>query len=153
MPSVLFVCLGNICRSPLAEGLFRHQVRRVHRGHEYTIASAGTGGWHEGDPPDHRSIAIAAQNGVDIAQQRAQKLRLTHFEECDLILAMDRQNLKDIKALAPSGSRADIAFYLDYTLGQSKDVPDPYYGQNKDFALVYDLCAKASLALLTNWQT
>ena len=148
MTAILFVCLGNICRSPLAEGVLRHHAAQSDQATRFEIASAGTGGWHQGEPPDHRSIQVAAHFGVDIAQQRAQKLRPEHFDDFDLILGMDRQNVKDIKAVMPDGTRAEIALYLDYALGMQKDVPDPYYGSHKDFEHVFGLCNRASEALI-----
>ena len=99
--SILFVCMGNICRSPLAEGIFRHLVAEAGLTGHFTIDSAGTGGWHEGEPPDRRSIATAQGHGIDIAGQRARRIRPTDFGSFDLILAMDRANLAALGKVAP----------------------------------------------------
>jgi protein-tyrosine phosphatase len=101
--SILFVCMGNICRSPLAEGIFGHLVAEAGLTDDFTIASAGTGGWHEGDPPDQRSIATAKSHGIDISGQRARRVRPRDFTDFDLILAMDRDNLAVLEKSAPHG--------------------------------------------------
>ncbi|MDC7677157.1 low molecular weight protein-tyrosine-phosphatase [Asticcacaulis machinosus] len=148
MISVLFVCLGNICRSPLAEGVFRHKVAEAGLSDQFFIDSAGTGGWHAGDPPDRRSIAVAARYGIAIHEQCARKLVREDFDRFDLILGLDRQNLSDIRRLQPTGTKAKVGLYLEQALGLRKDVPDPYYGGPKDFETVYGLCEDASVALL-----
>ena len=134
---VLFVCLGNICRSPLGEGLLRHHAARRDLSHLVEVASAGTGGWHQGDPPDHRSIAVARNYGIDISGQRARQLSEDDFDTFDLIFAMDRSNLRDIVNRAPHNSSADIHLFMDFVGGVSRDVPDPYYGDAGDFENVY----------------
>ncbi|ESQ77805.1 low molecular weight protein-tyrosine-phosphatase [Asticcacaulis sp. YBE204] len=148
MRSVLFVCLGNICRSPLAEGLFRHHVETAGLSDRFTIDSAGTGNWHKGEPPDRRSIAVAARYGVAIHEQCARQLHADDFHRFDLILGLDRDNVRNIRTLMPDDATATVALYLDEALGISKDVPDPYYGDARDFETVYNLCDKASVALL-----
>lgn len=143
---ILFVCLGNICRSPIAEGLFRHHLTLngiSHHAHD----SCGTGGWHHGEAPDHRIVSTAARLGVDISDLRARKLKPEDFEDFDLMLGMDRQNVRDIEAVRPKNSTTEVALYLDYALGQNKDVPDPYYGGARDFETVFKLCDEASQAL------
>jgi protein-tyrosine phosphatase len=149
MTAILFVCLGNICRSPLAEGLFRHHAAKAGMITRFMIDSAGTGGWHAGEAPDRRSIAVAAGHGVEIAYQKARKVRSDDFEHFDLILGMDRQNVMDLIKLRPKSAKAEVALYLDYALGAKKDVPDPFYGELPDFEGVYRLCDEASTALLT----
>lgn len=148
MTSVLFVCLGNICRSPLAEGLFRHHVARAGLSHAFRIDSAGTGGWHAGEGPDPRSVAVAARYGVDISAQSARQLHRDDFSRFDLILGLDRDNVRNIRRITPQDASARVALYLEEALGQEKDVPDPYYGDARDFETVYRLCDEASKALL-----
>jgi protein-tyrosine phosphatase len=143
--SILFVCLGNICRSPLAEGVFRAVL--AEHGKDLVIDSAGTGGWHAGQEPDRRSIAVAAKHGVDISGQRARKVLPEDFSRFDLILGMDRANVRDIKALAPPAMRDRIHLYLDFATGKAVDVPDPYYDSAEAFASVYRMIREASEAL------
>ncbi|MDD7909438.1 low molecular weight phosphotyrosine protein phosphatase [Pseudovibrio exalbescens] len=141
---VLFVCLGNICRSPLAEGLFTHHVTTHGVQDHYEIGSAGTGGWHVGNPPDPRSIAIAAQHGVDIGMQRAQQVHPKHFTNYNYLIGMDASNVERLHHLAPAGALAQIRMLLDE---QRKDVPDPYYEGPEGFALVYRMVNEGTLAL------
>jgi protein-tyrosine phosphatase len=148
MTAILFVCLGNICRSPLAEGLMRHAADTAGVSLRFTLDSAGCGGWHAGEPPDRRSIACAARHGLDISGQRARQVTAGDFDNFDLILGMDRDNVRHLTGLKPPGSRARIALYLQETLGRAKDVPDPYYGDDRDFEAVFALCAEASEALV-----
>ena len=143
--SVLFVCLGNICRSPLAEGVLRAVF--AERGKDLVIDSAGTGGWHAGEEPDRRSIAVAAKHGVDISGQRARKVLPEDFSRFDLILGMDKANLRDLKALAPRDARDRVHLYLDFATGKAGDVPDPYYEGAEAFASVYRMIREASEAL------
>ncbi|MBY5799362.1 low molecular weight phosphotyrosine protein phosphatase [Rhizobium leguminosarum bv. viciae] len=133
--SILFVCMGNICRSPLAEGIFGHLVAEAGFTGDYTIDSAGTGGWHEGEPPDRRSIATATSHGIDISGQRARRIRSSDFRDFDLILAMDRDNLAALEESALPG--ANIRLFGDIALGTGEDIPDPYYGVPEGFELVY----------------
>lgn len=129
---ILMVCLGNICRSPLAHGVLQHLAHL--RGIDWTIDSAGIGGWHVGNPPDHRAIAIAKLHGVDISEQRAQQFRDSHFDAFDHILAMDRENLRSLMDRAnTAGQRARIQLFLG-----DREVPDPYY-DNHLFEPVYQL--------------
>ena len=148
MTAILFVCLGNICRSPLAEGAMRHAAEAAGVAHRFTLDSAGCGGWHAGEPPDRRSIACAARHGLDISSQRARQVTADDFDAFDLILGLDRDNVRHLTRLQPPGSRARIALYLEQTLGRAKDVPDPYYGDDRDFEAVFALCAEASDALV-----
>lgn len=145
---ILFVCLGNICRSPLGEGLLRHRAAERGVSHLIETASAGTGGWHQGDPPDRRSIAVARRYGIDISAQRARQLTEGDFDSFDLIFAMDRSNLRDIVRRAPHNSSADIHLFMDFVSGASRDVPDPYYGDADDFENVYAMLDEGCRNLL-----
>lgn len=145
---ILFVCLGNICRSPLGEGILRHQADARGLSHLVSTDSAGTGGWHQGEAPDLRSIAVGRQHGVDISRLRARKLRSSDFNEFDMIFAMDRSNLRDIVRVAPHDSSADIHLFMDFVSGQQRDVPDPYYGDERDFQQVYDMLEEGCGRLL-----
>jgi len=126
------VCLGNICRSPLAEGIMQHLSDERHLG--WTIDSAGTGGWHVGEPPDRRSIRVAREHGIDISKQVCRKFRQSDFEDFDHIYVMDNYNLQDVLAMAPDEQSAKKVKLL---LGD-KEVPDPYY-DNSQFEPVFEL--------------
>jgi len=141
--SILFVCLGNICRSPTAEAIFR--VLAEGRGLE--IDSAGTSGWHDGNPSDPRASAEAARRGIDMSYIRSRKVLPEDFERFDLIVAMDAQNMRDLKAMQPAGSAAKLVKLLDYVpeLG-AIDVPDPYCEDN--FPEVLDMIEQACGRLL-----
>ncbi|HYJ53763.1 MAG TPA: low molecular weight protein-tyrosine-phosphatase [Allosphingosinicella sp.] len=129
---LLFVCLGNICRSPLAEAAFRVEAERL--GLDVEADSAGTGGWHAGAPPDRRAIAAALRNGVDIGQLRARKVIPADFDRFDHILALDEDNLADLEALRPASSRARLTMLLDHVPGRAGEaVADPYYGGAAQF--------------------
>lgn len=142
---ILFVCLGNICRSPTAEGVFRKMARNG--GVDVVIDSAGTGAWHLGQSPDARATAAAAKRGYDLTGQQARKLRAADFGDFDLILAMDSDNLTDIKAVQPAGSTARVHLFLDYAPQQPlRQVPDPYY--NDGFEDVVVLIEQACRGLL-----
>jgi len=130
--SVLFVCLGNICRSPLAEAAFRRTANGI--GLRAEIDSAGTGAWHIGHPPDPRAVSVAQRNGVDIRGLRARQVCPGDFHRFDHIVALDAANLADLRALQPSGSRAQLSLLLDHVEGRrGQPVADPYYGQDCDF--------------------
>ena len=137
MPTrVLFVCLGNICRSPLAEAAFQLEAER--RGLEVEVDSAGTGNWHEGEPPDRRAVAVAARHGIDISHLRARQVSRDDFERFDHILALDRENLAQLRALAPPGTRARLSLLLDHVAGREGDpVADPYYGGDAHFDVTW----------------
>jgi protein-tyrosine phosphatase len=144
---VCVVCLGNICRSPLGEGVLRQAV--MTRGLRIRIDSAGTGNWHVGKSPDKRSIAEARRRGVDISKQRARQWTTADFKSYDVILAMDSNNLKNLQALARSAEDADKVKLL---LPDGSDVPDPYYGNAEDFAHVYDLVEQAANHWIEQWK-
>jgi protein-tyrosine phosphatase len=133
MKSVLMVCLGNICRSPLAEAALRHVAERD--GLQLTVDSAGTGDWHIGHPPDSRAQAVARRlGGIDISGLRARQFGIDDFYRFDHILAMDEANLRDLLAMQPVDSAAKLSLLLDYLPGQEgKAVADPYYGEDAGF--------------------
>ncbi|KQV20465.1 protein tyrosine phosphatase [Rhizobium sp. Root1203] len=133
--SILFVCMGNICRSPLADGIFSQLVAEVGIADRFTIDSAGTGGWHQGDQPDRRSIATARHHGIDISRHRARRIRTEDFIDFDLILAMDRANIAELRNIAPQAD--NISLFGELALGTGEDIPDPYYGGIDGFELVY----------------
>ncbi len=146
-PSVLFVCLGNICRSPLAEGVFRQLAER--EGVDVEVDSAGTGDWHLGYAPDERAQAVAAKNGVDIAALRARLVTPEDFDRFDHIVAMDASNLANLEAMRPERSKAEIARLLDYAAETGvPDVPDPYYGGPEGFDETYRLVEAGAKGLL-----
>ena len=145
---ILFVCLGNICRSPLGEGILRHRAAERGLSHLVETASAGTGGWHRGEPPDRRSVAVARAHGIDISGQRARQLRAEDFDRYDLIFAMDRDNLRDIVRIAPHDSMADIHLFMDFVSGAARNVPDPYYGDDRDFEQVFAMVDEGCRSLL-----
>lgn len=148
---MLFVCLGNICRSPTAEGVMRHLVEEQGLSGEIELDSAGTGGWHVGDPPDPRAREAARRRGIVVAGA-ARQVDRSDFDEFDLILAMDRANLRDLRAAAPPDARAEITllreFDADSVGGGDLDVPDPYYGGPDGFDDVLALVDAACRGLL-----
>ncbi|MDF2389366.1 low molecular weight phosphotyrosine protein phosphatase [Nostoc ellipsosporum NOK] len=145
--SILFVCLGNICRSPLAEGVFRDVWAARGATRDILLDSAATSGWEVGSPPDPRSMAVAAHHGIDISRQRARKVTPQDFQRFDLILGMDRSNVADLKASAPAAMRDRVHLFLDFAQGKARDVPDPYYNGPEAFAEVYRMIREASEAL------
>ena len=144
---VLFVCLGNICRSPLAEGVFRHQVEAAGLADRFAIGSAGTGGWHEGKPPDERMCATARRRGLDISHQRARQLQAADVGAWDLVLVMDRSNLSNVRKLAPDATHGRLFRSYD-PAPDSDEVPDPYYGGPEGFEEVFDIVERTSASLL-----
>jgi protein-tyrosine phosphatase len=136
MTSVLFVCLGNICRSPLAEGILRHRLVGAGLERRVRVDSAGTGNWHAGKAPDPRSVEIAARNGIDLSGLRARQVGAADFERFDLILAMDHDNLAALERL---GSRSGLARRGNVRRFLQRDVPDPYYGGPEGFQAVFDM--------------
>lgn len=143
---ILFVCLGNICRSPTAHGVFRAMAEAG--GLPVEVDSAGTGGWHAGEPPDPRATAEAAKRGYDLSDLRARQVRAGDFDAFDLILAMDRANLAALERLRPTGSGTEVRLFLDYGDSPRDEVPDPYY--DGGFDLVLDLIEDASRGLLAD---
>lgn len=145
---LLMVCLGNICRSPLAEGAVRAHLDRA--GLDWIeVDSAGTGGWHAGEPPDRRSIAVAAGHGVDIRAQRARKLRRDDFHAFDWLLCADRSVLRDVRAAAPADASARSALLLEWAgQGDGLEIPDPYTGDAEDFRRVWTMIDSAAAAIV-----
>jgi protein-tyrosine phosphatase len=147
--SILFVCLGNICRSPLAEGVFRHLVRERGLDSSYEIDSAGTGGWHAGDPPDVRSADVARRNGVTL-EGVARQVSPTDFQRFDWIIAMDRENLSALESLRRrNGGGARLQLMRDFDPEpEDGEVPDPYYGGPDGFDHVYRMVRRSAEAML-----
>jgi len=143
---ILFVCLGNICRSPLAEGILQRQVAET--GLAIHVDSAGTGGWHIGDAPDPRSIAVAARHGIDIGRQRCRRVIQKDFERFDLIFGMDHRNVHQLRLLAPPAAQPRIHLFLDYALDTLMDVPDPYYAGDDGFETVYAMLSDGCSSLI-----
>jgi low molecular weight protein-tyrosine phosphatase len=143
-PAVLFVCLGNICRSPMAEAAFRAEAQRLHL--DVTVDSAGTGDWHEGEPPDPRALATARRHGVDAGVHRARQVARQDFARFTHIVALDRHNLAVLKRLRPSDSQADLSLLLDHVRGrEGQPVADPYYGGQDAFETAWaDVTAGAA---------
>ena len=145
---VLFVCLGNICRSPTAEGVFRHYVEQAGLSDKITIDSAGTAEWHIGKAPDPRTVAAAAKRGYDLSPLRGRQAQAEDFAKFDLILAMDKSNLRNLQAIQPADAKAELALYLPRFGISPDEVPDPYYGGEDGFELVLDMLEQASEVLL-----
>lgn len=151
MVNVLFVCLGNICRSPTAEGVFRGLVRAEGLSDVIATDSAGTSGWHIGAPPDERAQEAALRRGIDISDLRGRKSLAQDFHDFDYVLAMDRQNFRALSDLAPAGAENRLHMFLSFApeVGQS-EVPDPYYGGDDGFEQVLDMIEAASAGLLAH---
>ena len=147
-PSVLFVCMGNICRSPTAEGVFRHLVTAESFGPVH-IDSAGTHAFHASEPPDARAQAAALARGFDLSGQSARPLREQDYFEFNYILAMDLDNLQALKKRRPENGIATLRLFLDFAESGEREVPDPYYGGLNGFERVLDLVEDASTGLLT----
>ncbi len=149
MVRVLFVCLGNICRSPTAHAVFQQMVDEQGLGSTILVDSAGTGDWHIGRPPDPRASAAAQQRGVDMSALRARQFQADDFHNFDYILAMDEDNLRDILAQEPGSHSAQVGLFLDYaTHFEEREVPDPYYGGDEGFEHVLNLIEDAAKGLL-----
>jgi protein-tyrosine phosphatase len=146
---ILFICMGNICRSPTAEAVFRDIVRREGQGLKLRIDSAGTHAYHVGEPPDSRAIQAAHRRGVAMADLRARVVTREDFLHFDLLLAMDSDNATHLLRLAPAGQRDRVRLFLDYAPQAGvTDVPDPYYGGEAGFEQVLDLVEEAARGLL-----
>ncbi len=147
--SVLFVCMGNICRSPTAEGAFKRLLDESSLEISIRADSAGTHAYHIGHPPDDRALSAAASRGIDISDQRARKVADTDFETFDFVLEMDETDLELLLELSPADYHDRIKLFMDFApqLGR-RDVPDPYYGGSTGFELVLDLVEEASHGLL-----
>ena len=150
---VLFVCMGNICRSPTAEGVFRHLVQQQNLSHLIETDSAGTHAYHVGEPPDLRAQATATNRGVDISDLRARRVDVNDYEAFDYILAMDRDNYRMMTEQSPEHLADRIRLFLDFAeLHPESEVPDPYYGGVKGFERVFDMIQAASEGLLKDIQ-
>lgn len=144
---ILMVCLGNICRSPTAEAVLRHEAQR--RGVDVVVASCGTGGWHAGQGADPRTIRHAQRRGLDLLPHRARQLHDDDFAAYDHIFVMDGQNLRDVLARCPRVHQHKVRRFLD----DNADVPDPFYGEADGFEHVLDLCEAASARFLDTLTT
>lgn len=144
MTSILFVCLGNICRSPLAEGICRARLEAAGLAGRVRVDSAGTGDWHVGKPPDPRSVAVARAHGIDLTPLRARQVSRRDFTRFEHILAMDASNLSDLRALSPDKGGARLVRFLD------RDVPDPYFGGPDGFEQVFGMLSDGVDVLLAD---
>ena len=145
---ILMVCLGNICRSPTAEGVLRSMLQAQGLHEHISVDSVGTSGWHEGEPPDLRTIHAASNRDYDLSSQRSRPLVPGDFEEHDYILAMDQQNLRDLARVCPPGHHNKLGLLLQHGSTGRSQVPDPYEGSVAGFDEVLDLCENACAALL-----
>lgn len=150
--SVLFVCMGNICRSPTAEGVFRHVVKKANMEDQITIDSAGTHAYHIGESPDKRSQATAREHGINLSSQRAREAVSVDFERFDYIVAMDKSNYENLKRLTDSEEQQQkLSLFMQFSSEWDNDeVPDPYYGGDNGFDQVFDMVLSASNGLLEN---
>lgn len=149
-PRVLFVCLGNICRSPMAEAALRAQA--VSAGIALTIDSAGTGGWHVGQAPDTRAQAEALRHGIDISAYRARQVTVEDFRSFDFIYALDPQNLRDLQGIAPRRPVARLGLLMDLVPGrEGSAVIDPYYGDEQDFRATWDDVSAAARRIIAGF--
>ena len=150
---VLFVCLGNICRSPTAEGIFQKMVHESGLAKRIQIDSAGTTNWHQGRSPDPRTIAAAKKRDIDLSVLSARQVKVSDFEEFDYILAMDDSNLSDLKILKPADYSGHLGLFLEFgSQKKYREVPDPYHGGSEGFELVLDLIEDSAVGLLSSIQ-
>jgi protein-tyrosine phosphatase len=148
---VLFVCMGNICRSPTAEGAFRKRIEEHGLETEIAIDSAGTISYHVGEAPDSRAQAAARERGIELSELRARQISADDFHHFDYIIAMDEDNLRNILALDPGDGKAEVSLFLTFSENfEEHEVPDPYYGGNNGFQRVLDLIEDASSGLLAH---
>lgn len=151
MTRVLFVCLGNICRSPTGEGVFRHVAEEAGVLDRFETDSAGIGDWHVGQPPDSRAQAASKARGIDISGQRARQVTRADFGRFDYILAMDEDNLEALSMMRPEDSLAEVSLFLDFAPDAgTRAVPDPFFGGLEGFDHAYDLIDAASRGLLAH---
>jgi protein-tyrosine phosphatase len=144
-PSILFVCLGNICRSPLAEAAFVAEAARI--GLAVEVASAGTGNWHVGDPPDPRAQATALAHGIDISGYRGRQVKPADFRRFTHIVAMDADNLANLRRLAPPDATADLSLMLNHAGRPGQSVADPYFGDDAGFEITWNDVSVAAAGL------
>lgn len=146
---ILFVCMGNICRSPTAHGVFRRLVEEAGLSHRIRIDSAGTHAYHVGEPPDSRSQAAAARRGVEFSDLRARQVSAEDFERFDYVLAMDKDNLSHLRYMCPEAHRSKVGLFLEYAdTRRAREVPDPYFGGDRGFEKVLDLVEAGARGLL-----
>lgn len=146
---ILFVCMGNICRSPTAEGAFRNHLERLDLPLDVELDSAGTHGYHVGHPPDPRAVEAAARRGISLSGITARQIEIADFERFDLILCADTANRERVEAMRPETSKAEVRMILDFaTDADEVEVPDPYYGGEKGFERVLDLIESACEGLI-----
>ena len=153
--SVLFVCLGNICRSPLGEGILAHRLEEADLSDRVCVDSAGTGAWHQGEPPDPRSAEVALRHGIAL-RGRARRVTVEDFDEFDYIFAMDRTNLRDLRHMESQGAGgALLTLFRDFDPDQDGDldVPDPYYGGADGFDLMFDMVDRSCAAFVEHLLT
>ena len=148
---ILFVCMGNICRSPTAQGVFQHLVEAQGLADVIGIDSAGTHAYHVGERPDERASQAALRRGIDMSRQRARRVSERDFEEFDLVLAMDLANYEDLRGFCPPAYEEKLRLFLDYAPDtREREVPDPYYGGSRGFERVLDLVELAAAGLLAD---
>jgi protein-tyrosine phosphatase len=151
MVKILFVCLGNICRSPTAEGVFRNVVERAELQHRIEIDSAGTHAYHIGAPPDIRAQEAARRRGIELSGLRGRKATRLDIERFDYILAMDEENLQNLMAICPSGLEDKVRLFLEFAPARpEREVPDPYFGGEQGFERVLDMIEEAANGLLVH---
>jgi protein-tyrosine phosphatase len=148
MPQVLFVCMGNICRSPTAHAVFREQVRERGLVEQFVIDSAGTHDFHIGREPDRRAVETAAEQGFDMTDLRARQVQQVDFEQFDYVVAMDEQNLSALQSTCPDAYLGRLSLLLDWTDDWGAEVPDPYYGVDEGFTHVLEMVTSACRCLL-----
>jgi protein-tyrosine phosphatase len=147
--SVLFVCMGNICRSPTAEGVFRHLIRQENLESMIQTDSAGTHAYHIGNPPDSRALTTAERRGIELQDLRARRVLAEDFDLFDYVLAMDRENYAILSALCPPGSENRLRMFMEFAPHLAiEEVPDPYYGGTSGFERVFDMVEEAARGLL-----
>ncbi|MCE5180489.1 MAG: low molecular weight phosphotyrosine protein phosphatase [Betaproteobacteria bacterium] len=146
---ILFVCMGNICRSPTAEGVFRQQIADAGMSDRVEIDSAGTHDYHVGSPPDNRTRLAALQRGYDLSNLRGRQVELKDFQEFDYILVMDGANLAELDRICPAQHRHKVNLFMEFSCGEKREVPDPYYGGSKGFENVLNMLEDGASGLLT----
>lgn len=153
MVKILFVCMGNICRSPTAEGVFRHKTKEAGLDHLIHIDSAGTHAYHVGEPPDGRAQKAAINRSIDLSKQRARRVNSNDFEEFDYVIAMDKSNEDDLQSACPAELADKIHLFLNFASNADTiEVPDPYYGGVNGFEKVLDLIEDAADGLIAHLQ-
>ena len=153
MIKVLFVCMGNICRSPTAEGVFRHKIENANLDNKVEIDSAGTHAYHVGEQPDGRAQKAALNRGFDLSHQRARRVNSNDFEEFDYVIAMDKDNEDSLLSICPTGLDDRVHLFLNFASNtNTTEVPDPYYGGGNGFNVVLDLVEDAADGLIAHLQ-